>query len=254
MDILNKVFVCFAAEDRYTIAEPIVYHLKNYGISVWYDRHNLLMGDNRIEKNLIEGASQCRYAVTIISRYTRDSVCTMEELELLKNRILFNNVVVFPVLYDISPEEIPDQLLWIKNLIFKEVTKESGTRETCNHILCKISEDVLKGYQTRRIKEIIEVRQSLPEIAYDLIDCYQKLDCSNLNSRMTLLYSAFLVIYKLLPQTTNSIIKMAASVFERSFTELRLNLPVDYRELWLLENSLCILVNYYVGFCTESST
>ncbi len=254
MNILNKVFVCFAAEDRYTIAEPIVYHLKNYGISVWYDRHNLLMGDNRIEKNLVEGASQCRYAVTIISRHTRDSVCTMEELELLKNRILFDNVVVFPILYDISPEEIPDQLLWIKNLIFKEVTKESGTRETCNHILCKISEDVLKGYQTRRIEEIIDVRQSLPEIAYNLIDCYQKLDYSNLNSRIALLYSAFLVIYKLLPPTTNSTIKMAASVFERSFTELRLNLLVDYRELWLLENSLCILVNYYVDFCTESST
>lgn len=50
MSIFEKVFVCFAAEDRYTIAEPVVYHLKNYGIDTWYDRHNLLVGDNRIEK------------------------------------------------------------------------------------------------------------------------------------------------------------------------------------------------------------
>ena len=53
----NQVFICFAAEDRHTIVEPIVHHLKNYGINVWYDRYKLLMGDNRIEKNLKEGAT-----------------------------------------------------------------------------------------------------------------------------------------------------------------------------------------------------
>ena len=51
----DKVFICFAAEDRYEIVEPIVYHLKNYGIPVWYDRYTLLMGDNRVQKNLYDG-------------------------------------------------------------------------------------------------------------------------------------------------------------------------------------------------------
>ena len=30
----SHIFICFAAEDRYTIAEPIVYHLKNYGLKI----------------------------------------------------------------------------------------------------------------------------------------------------------------------------------------------------------------------------
>ena len=48
------VFICFSAKDRYTIAEPIVHHLKNYGIDIWYDRYAMVLGDNRIEKNLKE--------------------------------------------------------------------------------------------------------------------------------------------------------------------------------------------------------
>ena len=35
----DKLFICFSAKDRYVIAQPIVYHLKNYGINVWYDRY-----------------------------------------------------------------------------------------------------------------------------------------------------------------------------------------------------------------------
>ena len=62
----HQVFICFAAEDRYKIAEPIMYHLKNYGINTWYDRHKLLMGDNRVQKNLNEGAAKCQYALIIL--------------------------------------------------------------------------------------------------------------------------------------------------------------------------------------------
>ena len=53
----KSLFICFAAEDRYRIVEPVVFHLKNYGINMWYDRYSLIMGDDRIQKNLIEGAS-----------------------------------------------------------------------------------------------------------------------------------------------------------------------------------------------------
>ena len=69
----DHLFICFAAEDRYSIAEPIVHHLKNYGIKIWYDRYELLLGDNRRKKNLYEGATLCKYAIVIISKYTLKS-------------------------------------------------------------------------------------------------------------------------------------------------------------------------------------
>ena len=58
----DKLFICFSAKDRYVIAQPIVYHLKNYGINVWYDRYEMIMGDDRFKKNIEEGAGKSKYA------------------------------------------------------------------------------------------------------------------------------------------------------------------------------------------------
>lgn len=43
----SQIFLGFAAKDRYTVAESLLYHLENYGVPVWYDRHDLIIGDNR---------------------------------------------------------------------------------------------------------------------------------------------------------------------------------------------------------------
>lgn len=43
-----KVFLCFSSADRYTIVDSVLYHLKRFHIPVWYDYHELTLGDNRI--------------------------------------------------------------------------------------------------------------------------------------------------------------------------------------------------------------
>ena len=106
----QQLFVGFAAEDRYTIAEPLVYHLKNYGINTWYDRQALLLGDNRRKKNLEEGAESSAYACIVISKNTASSPCAMEEFFIIRDRFLRGDVTVFPVLYELSLKEIPTEL------------------------------------------------------------------------------------------------------------------------------------------------
>ena len=69
----DKLFICFSAKDRYVIAQPIVYHLKNYGINVWYDRYEMIMGDDRFKKNIEEGAGKSKYAIIILSHSRRRS-------------------------------------------------------------------------------------------------------------------------------------------------------------------------------------
>ena len=39
----SQIFLGFAAKDRYTVAESLLYHLENYGVPVWYDRHDLIL-------------------------------------------------------------------------------------------------------------------------------------------------------------------------------------------------------------------
>ncbi len=250
-DFAKKVFVCFAATDRYEIVQPIVYHLKNYGINVWYDRYEMVMGDDRYQRNIVEGAGMCKYALIVLSSNTINSICATEEIKILESRYYRNEVVIFPVLFEIEPCDIPPAFCWIKELIFKEVTRGTGTLEICNHIACKITQDYLNGCKYKTITEIINNDLLLPRSVIVLLHKYTQIDNANLNSKVGLLYAVYTII-----QSDNNIVialdELPTKVFERLFTETLLNLTVDYREIWLLENSLCILIDNYITFCIES--
>lgn len=248
----RKVFICFSAKDRYNIAQPIVYHLKNYGINVWYDRHEMVMGDDRIKRNIEEGAGKCRYAIIILSPNTLDSICATEEIKTLELRHYQKEVVIFPVLYELKPCDIPQKFIWISNLIFKEVTQATGTLEICNHIACKITQDMLEYCKCKSIQDIINSNLPLPKTVNSLLKQYSKIDNANLNSRITMLYSAYITIIESNNSRKSSLCQIPSKVFERLFSETLLNLAIDYRELWLLENSMCILIEHYYPSCIES--
>lgn len=211
------------------------------------------MGDNRIEKNLYEGASKCGYAIAILSENTVDSICAMEELSIIEDRYNQKAVTVFPVLYELLPEDIPLNLQWIKNLIFKEVNRHSGTREVCNHIACKITGDILDNCNYKSIQDILDAYpRLLPSTTYAILSSYKEIDCANLNSRISLLYAAYLTIMYAKTIPNNSLVTMISRIFERLLSEMRLNLTIDYRDLWLLENSICILIDCYLLSFAES--
>lgn len=248
----KKVFICFSAKDRYNVAQPVVYHLKNYGIDIWYDRYEMVMGDDRFKKNIEEGAGKCGYALIILSPNTIESLCATEEIKTLESRYLKKEITIFPVLYEIKPCDIPAKFKWVNNLIFKEINRTTGTLEICNHIACKITQDMLISCKYKTIKEIVYANLPLPNTVNSLLNRYIKIDNANLNSRVALLYATYLIIVESNNLSISSLCEIPTKVFERLFTETLLNLTIDYREFWLLENSMCILVECYLKSCTES--
>lgn len=250
----NKIFVCFAAEDRYTVAEPIVYHMKNYGFPVWYDRTELLMGDNRVRKNLFEGAGQSKYVIAVISKNSAASECFKEELEVVRKRYYKSEVTVFPVIYEISPQKLPNDLQWICELIFKEIYKSSGTREVCNHIACKITNDFLADYEQKNLYSIA-TNCNIPNLIKRFIETYLSINNENLNARISILYSLNMTIQNIYIDNSisNDYINLVSRIFTRLFDETKLNLKIDYRNLWMLENAICLLINIYLESLTDSS-
>ena len=91
----------------------------------------------------------------------------------------------------------------------------------------------------------------LPKAVKILLHKYTKIDNANLNSKVTLLYAIYIIITES-NNFVNNLSVIQTKVFERLFEETLLNLSVDYRELWLLENSLCLLFECYLRSCTES--
>ncbi len=249
----HRLFIAFAAEDRYTIAEPLVYHLKNYGVNTWYDRHTLLLGDNRRNKNLEEGARASSYACIIISKYTADSVCAVEEIDIIRQRYFANDVIVFPVLYEISPNDIPNVFYWVKEIIYKEVNRKSGTRETCNHIACKISENMLLHHPVNSISKMMSLLPAHMKLIRAILCSYNKIDHANINSRVSLLYATSLIMNHTTSFPDNAEVRFAQQLFNRLFSETQLSIAIDYREIWLLENALCLLANYYLAANAESN-
>ena len=247
----KKLFICFSAKDRKDIVQPIVYHLKNYGISIWYDRYELLMGDERYEKNIKDGAGKCKYALVILSSNTISSKCAIEEIKVLEERYNSNEVVVFPVLYELKPSNVPSEFAWIKKLIFKEASRATGSFDICNHIACKITSDILSYYHYRTVSDIINANLSIPQSVCWLLNKYIKIDNANINSKVTILYAMY-TVFKFENIPANQLCEIPSFAFERLFNETLLNLSIDYRDIWLLENCLCILINRYVTYCIES--
>lgn len=211
------------------------------------------MGDNRIEKNINDGASKCKYALIILSKDTEQSICAMEEISILKKRYYTGDIVLFPVLYELSPNDIPNTLQWIKELIFKEVDRHTGSLEVCNHIACKITNDILTNYHYKNISDFLnQCDSSATSIVYTLLNSYQTIDYENFNSRIAILYATYLSIIHSKKIHADPTITIVSKTFEWLFSETRLNLTIDYRELWLLENCICILINYYTCSCIES--
>ena len=111
---------------------------------------------------------------------------------------------------------------------------------------------MLDNCRYKTINEIVNSSLALPKSVNSLLDKYTKIDKVNLNSRVALLYAAYLIVVESSDLSINPLCEVPTKAFEWLFAETLLNLKIDYRELWLLENSICILIENYFISCTES--
>lgn len=239
------LFLCFNIHDRESIAEQILYHLSSFGFHVWYDRKDIFLGENRYQKNLIEGAgnSNNNYSVVILSKNFDSGDYCKKELSIIRERFLSKSMYVFPILYDITPEEIPSGYQWILDLVCKIVTKDQDKIYAAYHIVAKITTDLLVSSKYRNFYAFLSLNTDLKFIS-EIIKNYEALDLNNYSARMSLLYA----IYSYL-KSVNNIIALPPYYykgFEKLYSFTRLNLKTDHREMQILENlTLLLLTNYY---------
>ena len=232
----DVIFLCFSSKDRNTVVKSVRYHLKNYGLSIWYDYHKLFLGDNRNYHNFYEGILLNKYAIVIISENFFDCICANEELEIIKHQHEIGKMHIFPILYNITASELPDRYQWLRNLIYNEVTNKTGTLLTCNQIVCKFLSDKnnslsLRQYQTFSIDGFVK----------ELLSVYFDISEENINARILTLFT----IYKYLIYTnpTMDYPQYCVRAFNRIYSSTKLNLKNDWKELSILENSLLLMIS-----------
>lgn len=234
------IFLCFANKDRYTIAESVLYHLENFGIEVWYDRHSLIIGDNRVDINFEEGIRSNRYAILLITPNIESNICANEEILVVREQYEMGRIVVFPIFYNIIADDLPVKYYWLKELIYREVTDQSGTLLTVSSIACRYLKDIVQSLRYHSLYDCTNSSKITDKYINKLVLTYYEIDNNNFNSKMTLLYALYCYILMFYPgQYPMYCIKP----FEMYFSMTKLNLEIDFKEMRILEYSLLILLH-----------
>lgn len=237
------IFFCFSSIDRHKIVEAMLFHITNYDVPVWYDRHKMLLGDDRDRQNFDEGVGQCNYAVIIVSPNSIASVCAREEIEMIHQRLEEGKMIVFPVFYNMKAIDIPEELHWMTDLVYKELDEYTDSRSACNHIICRILLDELKKYSIGTINDFLERYSHCAHLSYivKIIQSYCRVNDENKNAQISLLYAACLYIKD--NYSLSGIPAFYYTGVERLFDETRLHLPVDLRETLIFERLTLLLIN-----------
>ena len=237
------IFFCFSSKDRLQIVEAMLFHITNYELPVWYDRHKMLMGDDRDYKNFDEGINQCEYAIIIVSPNAIASTCAREEIELIRKRYEADEMTVFPVFYNLKASELPAQLQWMTKLVYKELDASTDSRSACNHIICRVLLDELEKYRIKSINDFLAFCGTNSALGYParLLKAYCKVSDDNRDAQITLLYAVCLYIRT--QYNLNDVPAFYYAGIDRLFDETRLHLPVDLRETLIFERLTLLLTN-----------
>lgn len=185
------LFIGYSSKDRYTIVEPILFHLKHLGLEVWYDFTDMFLGDNRYLTNFEHGIGDAAYIAFVISPNLFTSHCAIEELSFAKRIVEEKHAVIFPIFYQFSPNNLKNEYEWLKNYIYNEVTSDSGTKHVAYQIAERIMHDDMQSFSVLSIESLLQKENLGEGYVKELLECCQNTDERNYGVRMGLLYSLF---------------------------------------------------------------
>ncbi len=234
------MFLCFSSGDRYTVVKSCLYHLKNYGIPVWYDYHELILGDLKKEKNFEHAINNNEYFIIIYSEAFFKSPCALQEEGMIFSQLKDRKIVIFPLLYNIKFNELP--LAYknkLENLIYNEIDDISGSINSINQIVTKYLIDKLGIPSTAKTPTLYEYDASKITDLYiqELMRDYINIASDNFNARISLLSC----IFKYLENKT--VISKEYNFISHTIRYLLkyTNFNIEYNHKELIIAELCIL-------------
>lgn len=172
------LFVCHSSLDRENIVKPLLYHLYNYGINIWYDHKKLFLSDTISEDIYLKGIGECSDILIIYSKnLVNKSVCGRGELkEIYRNS---SNKNIYPVLYNAKVNDFSgDDLAIIKDTIHFTATENN---------LHQISTQIAIKLVSRLINKNFD---DIKTVGYDdILELYKLIPAFNLREKGLLLLS-----------------------------------------------------------------
>lgn len=102
---LHDVFISHASEDKMEVARPLAALLIQHGLKVWFDEHELTVGDS-LRRAIETGLRSSRFGIVILSKSFFEKEWPQKELDALVSREDGSEKVILPVLHNLSKREV----------------------------------------------------------------------------------------------------------------------------------------------------
>ena len=235
------IFLGYSSKDRYTVVESMIFHLKNNGFHVWYDFHDMFLGDDRYAINFEFGIKNSKYVIFIISENLFSSKCAVEELDFAHDLYEQNEIVLFPILFNFTAENLPSQYQWVRKIIHNEVTDKTGTLYVVNQILERILRDQVVDEGLYDFDIIGTKLSEKHKYLCELIRTLHDIDLDNYNARLGILYSMY--IYLQIKRSEKEKRQYCNKLINRIFSMTKLNIQIDHLTYALFQTACLILLN-----------
>ena len=141
-----------------------------------------------------------------------------------------------PLFYNLTADELPERYKWLTELIYNEISDESGTLPPCRQMVYKILIDMRPNKARKRVGEFIPFDDPFID---SMLAAYIRIDESNHNSKFSMLYA----IFTYMNVNGTPLDKICKYTAQRIAEETDLNLDFPHKELLLMETIVMILLD-----------
>lgn len=136
------VFISHASEDKEQFVIPLVETLRNYGVSVWFDKTELKVGDS-LSKKIDEGLIKSNYGIIVISKDFMKKGWTDYELRSLLNKEINSRKVILPIWHNVTKKDIEEFSLFLVDKLAIDTSNQT-INDICKSIIEVVRPDIYK--------------------------------------------------------------------------------------------------------------
>lgn len=174
-----NIFISFSGVTRDIYAIKFMDFFNKYGLKCWYDQHELFLGDDLKHTIIQNGINTADYCILIINKtYLRKNWPCEEAKRLYENLKARKDFAIFPILLDITKEEIKaSELDFLLNIKYQFLHGEEDIIPIGFQILNRIFHDITLKHKLKTINDALDFFKRLTFSSS--IDIYNALNVVN---------------------------------------------------------------------------
>ena len=184
-----NIFISFSGSAREEFAIKFMNFFNKYGLHCWYDQHELFLGDMLKETIIRDGIETVDYCVLIINKnYLNRNWPCQEAIRLYEKLEIKKDAVIFPILLDISKQEVKNsQLNFILSIKYQFLHTGEEITTVAFQILNRIFHDIAKQYKFHNTSEATNYFKRLTRTEsidiYNALTMLDKFECTDYKAR-----------------------------------------------------------------------